>query len=128
MDEALGKLDGINDALRKKSAHERAREIKERVFDEYAIDTDDITYFDTKQLLGSGGQGSVYRIKLHGNVCAAKEITFYECRTQTEYIKKVEKVKNEFLIMIKGNQCPNIIQTYGVVEARDNLLLVMEYA
>ena len=45
MDEALGKLDGINDALRKKSSKEKAKESISNTFEENEIDASDIDFF-----------------------------------------------------------------------------------
>ena len=47
---------------------------------------------------------------------------------QQKLAKKLNEFKNEFSIMIKGNQCPEIIQTYGAIQRRDKLILIMEYA
>ena len=63
MDEALGKLDGINDALRKKSDREIAKETISSNFDENEIDADTIDFKNFQDLIGRGGQGEVFRVK-----------------------------------------------------------------
>ena len=70
MDEALGKLDGINDALRKKSAHEQARDDIKRHALENEILPGDVEFFDFQKCLGRGSFGKVYKIRYVGEMHA----------------------------------------------------------
>ena len=75
MDEALGKLDGISDTLRKKSSTEKAKETISNTFDENEIDKSDIDFKDFQDLLGKGGQGEVFRVKQRRFTRAAKVVS-----------------------------------------------------
>ena len=75
-----------------------------------------------------GGQGSVSKVTYHRKPHAAKEISLRDCKNPTEMKLKIEEIQNEFAIMIKGNQCPEIIHSYGIIQRRESLIIIMEYA
>ena len=78
--------------------------------------------------LRDGGQGSVSKVIYHRKPHAAKEISLRNCKNPTEMKLKIEEIQNEFAIMIKGNQCPEIIHSYGIIQHRESLIIIMEYA
>ena len=128
MDEALGKLDGISDALRKKSSTEKAKSHKEHAFDDNEIHASDIDFNDFKDLLGKGGQGEVFRVKQRRFTRAAKVVSLRGL-TEEKRRKLYDGVRKELTLMCRVDRCDNIVRVFGVVkDIPDKLILVMEYA
>lgn len=127
MDEALGKLDGISDALRKKSSTENAKELKKNAFKKYEIDAEDINFNGFKDILGRGAQGEVFRVKQHIRTRAAKVVSLQGLE-EDEREKIKDGVKQELLILCRVNMCDNIVRMFGIVNIPDKLVILMEYA
>ena len=100
MDEALEKLDGLSNALRKKRSTETAKETISSTFDDNEIHGSDIDFKDFKDLLGKGGQGEVFRVKQRRFTRAAKVVSL---RGLTE-----EKRRKLYDGMCRVDRCDNI--------------------
>jgi serine/threonine protein kinase len=83
------------------------------------IDTPSSLVYDRTSLIGRGGFGQVYKGKLHGTVCAVKEIAISPQNT-------LEKIKHEIGIMGDVRH-PNLIALLGAHTTKDYVCIITEY-
>eukprot|EP00943_MAST-04B_sp_MAST-4B-sp1_P003078 g3078.t1 len=120
--------DEIKKLNRKKSSHEKARDLKATILSEHAIAEEDVEWINGAEgIIGKGGQGVVSKVKFQRMVVAAKSISLRGLMPE-EINHTLDSFKRELAIMIKMQSCPNIIHTYGAFQRHDELVVIMEYA